>query len=141
MVHMPSLEIWEWGLKIFGSALTLTTHVDHLLLYHPTTNMGGREGGTEGGREGRRVGWTREEGVSVRTCRWKKEVVVISINTPTYVHQVPFTTREGWKGHLLRHWRRKDINIGTADHTFAWYSCAIRHSMVDRRSSHALTLS
>ena len=23
MVHMPSLEIWEWGLKIFGSALTL----------------------------------------------------------------------------------------------------------------------
>ena len=33
MVHMPSLEIWEWGLKIFGSALTLTTHVDHLLLY------------------------------------------------------------------------------------------------------------
>ena len=39
MVHMPSLEIWEWGLKIFGSALTLTTHVDHLLLYHTTTNM------------------------------------------------------------------------------------------------------
>ena len=39
MVHMPSLEIWEWGLKIFGSALTLTTHVDHLLLYHTTTDM------------------------------------------------------------------------------------------------------
>ena len=27
MVHMPSLETWEWGLKIFCSALTLTTHV------------------------------------------------------------------------------------------------------------------
>ena len=33
MVHMPSLEIWEWGLKIFASAPTLITHVDHLLLY------------------------------------------------------------------------------------------------------------
>ena len=33
MVHMPSLEIREWGLKIFASAPTLTTHVDHLLLY------------------------------------------------------------------------------------------------------------
>ena len=32
MVHTPSLEIWEWGLKIFASAPTLTTHVDHLLL-------------------------------------------------------------------------------------------------------------
>ena len=31
MVHMPSLEIWEWGLKIFRGAPTLTTHVDHLL--------------------------------------------------------------------------------------------------------------
>ena len=25
MVHMPSLEIWEWGLKIFRGAPTLTT--------------------------------------------------------------------------------------------------------------------
>ena len=31
MIHMPSFEIWEWGLKIFCGALTLTTHVDHLL--------------------------------------------------------------------------------------------------------------
>ena len=31
MVHMPSLEIWEWGLKIFAGAPTLTTHVGHLL--------------------------------------------------------------------------------------------------------------
>ena len=31
MVHMPSLEIWEWGLKIFRGAPTLTTHVDRLL--------------------------------------------------------------------------------------------------------------
>ena len=39
MVHMPSLEIWEWGLKIFCSALTLTTHVDHLLFtQHKQTN-------------------------------------------------------------------------------------------------------
>ena len=30
MVHMPSLETWEWGLKIFDGAPTLTTHVDHL---------------------------------------------------------------------------------------------------------------
>ena len=27
MVHMPSLEIWEWGLKIFCGMPTLTTHV------------------------------------------------------------------------------------------------------------------
>ena len=31
MVHMPSLEIWEWGLKIFCGMPTLTTHVNHLL--------------------------------------------------------------------------------------------------------------
>ena len=31
MVHMPSLETWEWDLKIFDGAPTLTTHVDHLL--------------------------------------------------------------------------------------------------------------
>ena len=34
MVHMPSLEIWEWGLKIFCGIPTLTTHVDHLLYVH-----------------------------------------------------------------------------------------------------------
>ena len=27
---MPNLESWEWGLKIFYGAPTLTTHVDHL---------------------------------------------------------------------------------------------------------------
>ena len=27
MVHMPSLDIWEWGLKIFRGSSTLTTHV------------------------------------------------------------------------------------------------------------------
>ena len=32
MLHMPSLEIWEWGFKIFDGAPTLTTHVNHLLL-------------------------------------------------------------------------------------------------------------
>ena len=31
---MPSLEIWEWGLKIFDGMPTLTTHADHL---PPTT--------------------------------------------------------------------------------------------------------
>ena len=31
MVHMPSLENWEWGLKIFDGAPTLTTHMNHLL--------------------------------------------------------------------------------------------------------------
>ena len=36
MVHMPSLEIWEWGLKIFRGAPTLTTHVDHLLFTQQT---------------------------------------------------------------------------------------------------------
>ena len=30
MVHMPSLETWEFGLKIFDGASTLTTHMDHL---------------------------------------------------------------------------------------------------------------
>ena len=40
MVHMPSLEIWEWGLKIFRGAPTLTTHVDHLLfIQHRAANM------------------------------------------------------------------------------------------------------
>ena len=34
MVHMPSLEIWEWGLKIFDGAPTLTTHVDHLHTFY-----------------------------------------------------------------------------------------------------------
>ena len=29
MIHMPNLESWEWGLKIFDGAPTLTTHVDH----------------------------------------------------------------------------------------------------------------
>ena len=38
MVHMPSLEIWEWSLKIFCGMPTLTTHVDHLLYSHNTTN-------------------------------------------------------------------------------------------------------
>ena len=39
MVHMPSLEIWEWGLKIFCGKPTLTTHVDHLLFtQHKQTN-------------------------------------------------------------------------------------------------------
>ena len=39
MVHMPSLEIWEWGLKIFCGMPTLTTHVDHLLFtQHKQTN-------------------------------------------------------------------------------------------------------
>ena len=28
---MPSLENWEWGLKIFDGAPTLMTHVNHLL--------------------------------------------------------------------------------------------------------------
>ena len=38
MVHMPRLEIWEWGLKIFCGMPTLTTHVDHLLFtYHKQT--------------------------------------------------------------------------------------------------------
>ena len=27
MVHMPNLESWEWGLKIFDGAPTLITHV------------------------------------------------------------------------------------------------------------------
>ena len=36
MVHMPSLEIWEWGLKIFRGEPTLTTHVDHLLFTQQT---------------------------------------------------------------------------------------------------------
>ena len=34
MVHMPNLEGWEWGLKIFDGAPTLTTHVDHLPSIH-----------------------------------------------------------------------------------------------------------
>ena len=34
MVHMSSLETWEWGLKIFDGASTLTTHVDHLSSIH-----------------------------------------------------------------------------------------------------------
>ena len=36
MVHMPSLENWEWGLKIFDGAPTLTTHVGHPLHTHIT---------------------------------------------------------------------------------------------------------
>ena len=36
MVHMPNLESWEWGLKIFDGAPTLTTHVDHLPSIHKT---------------------------------------------------------------------------------------------------------
>ena len=39
MVHMPSLEIWEWGLKTFRDVPTLTTHVDHLL-FTQQTNTG-----------------------------------------------------------------------------------------------------
>ena len=40
MIHMPSLEIWEWGFKIFDGPPTLTTHVNHLLLSteHKTHN-------------------------------------------------------------------------------------------------------
>ena len=36
MAHMPSLENWEWGLKIFDGAPTPTTHVDHPLHTHIT---------------------------------------------------------------------------------------------------------
>ena len=39
MVHMPSLEIWEWSLKIFCGMPTLTTHVDHLLYSHNTNKQ------------------------------------------------------------------------------------------------------
>ena len=37
MVHMPSLEIWEWDLKIFCGVPTLTTHVDQLLFTNKQT--------------------------------------------------------------------------------------------------------
>ena len=39
MVHMPSLEIWDWGLKIFRGAPTLTTHVDIHTNKHRAANL------------------------------------------------------------------------------------------------------
>ena len=40
---MPNLESWEWGLKIFDGAPTLTTHVDHLQSIHKTHKQHARD--------------------------------------------------------------------------------------------------
>ena len=42
MVHMPSLEIWEWGLKIFAGAPTLTMAGQIRVNIHTQGNYGNR---------------------------------------------------------------------------------------------------